>query len=382
MSATVASVRSWIGGTPSTCVVIAPAGAGKSHLLTAARRELADAVVMPTPDGSDCADFIAILGSDSGRPVIADDLDKFSKGLREKVINLVAQFGHLLLASMTELPTRTRSLLLARCPDAALVFLDDPVSRPQDVEAFVEGWIVLNHLSGDRVAVQECVEFCCASGMPQGLRTVHGFLENLVGTGWGFSGPLPAADAASAYRQATSPPPMRPTLLVEGYTDRVYLEWLLQGLPSPPSVEVRDCGGASIVAEQVIALRNQGRPCVAVLDSDVIGKRLRQQLVEFRHPVVSVPIGAVDLPKSAYDHVQPVAEIEDLLPVSLIEDFLSSQQRQAELEIRSPAGVRYVIHEQDKSDLARWIVEETDRQAVPKLAAFLEDALKVLGISL
>lgn len=381
MTAAVASVRSWIGGTSSTCIIVAAEGAGKSHLLTAVSHEVADAVVMPAPDGSDCTDFIALLKSGSGLSVIADDLDKFSKGLREEVIKLVVASDHSLLASMTELVTRTRGLLLSKRPDTALVFLDDPVSRPQDVEAFVESWIVLSCLTGDRVAIQECAKFCCASGMPRGFRTVDGFLDGLAGAGWGFSGHLHAADAASAYRQATSPPPTRPTLLVEGYTDRVYFEWLLQGLPSSSPVEVRDCGGASTVAEQAIALRNQGRPCVAVLDSDVIGKRLRKQLVEFRHPVVSVPIDAVNLPKSAYDHVQQVAEIEDLLPVSLIEEFLGSQQRQAELEIRAPTGVRYVISEQDKRDLARWVVEETDRQAVPKLAAFLERALNLLGKS-
>lgn len=381
MAAAVASVRSWIAGVPGTCVVVASVGAGKSHLLAAARQEVVDAAVMPSADGSDCTDFIALLKSGSGRAVIADDLDKFSKGLREEVIKLVAASGHLLLASMTVLSARTRGFLLAKCPDAALVSLDDPASRHEDVEAFIERWIPLNGLTADRLVVRECANFCCASGLPQGLRTVDGFLAGLAGAGWSFSGALPAADAASAYRQAIAPPPTRPTLLVEGLTDRLYLEWLLKGLPSSFPVEVRDCGGASIVAEQAIALRNQGRPCVAVLDSDVIGKRLREQLVGFRHPVVSVPIDTVNLPKSAYEHVQQVAEIEDLLPVSTIEKFLSSRQRQPELEIRAPTGVRYVIGEQDKLDLARWVVEETEREAVPKLAAFLREALNLLRVS-
>lgn len=380
MSAVVASVRAWIGGNPRTCVVVASEGSGKSHLLAAARHEMHDALVMPAADGGDCTEFMRLLKSERGRPVIADDLDKFSKGLREEVINLVAASGHQLLASMTELSSRTAGLLHTRCPEASLVYLDDPVSRPQDVEAFVGRWLSLSGLNGDRIGIKECAKFCCASRLPQGLRTLQSFLAALAGAGWGFEGPLAAADAASAYRQATAPPPTRPTILVEGYTDRLYLEWLLAGLQSPPAVEVRDCGGASIVAEQAIALRNQGRPCVAVLDSDVIGKRLRQQLVEFRHPVVSVPVGAVNLPKSAYEHVQQVAEIEDLLPVSFIEEFLSSQQRQAELEIRAPTGVRYVVGETDKRDLARWIVEDKDREAAPKLADLLSEALKLLGL--
>ena len=152
-------------------------------------------------------------------------------------------------------------------------------------------------------------------------------------------------------------------------------------MSSPPSVEVRDCGGATIVAGQTIALRNQGRPCVAVLDSDVIGKQLRHDLVKYKHPVALVPIKAVNLPQSAYDHVQQVAEIEDLLPVSFIEEFLSSRHRQAELEIRAPTGVRYVISEKDKGDLARWIVEDKDQKAVPSLSAFLKEALNLLGIN-
>ena len=292
----------------------------------------------------------------------------------------MAASGHVLIASMTELSSRTRGLLLAKCADAIVVSLKDPESSAEDVRAFIARWIDLNGLTAEGNAVRDCTEFCCASGLPQGFRTVEDFLVELAGSGWGFSGMLPAADAASAYRQAISPPPTRPTILVEGYTDRVYLEWLLQGLPSVPAVEVRDCGRASMVAEQVIVLRNQERLCVAVLDSDNIGKRLRKQLVEYGHPVVAVPVEAVNLPKSAYDHVQQVAEIEDLLPVSILERFLSSGQRRPELEIRAPTGVRYVIGESDKRELAQWVVEEVERQAVPQLAAFLKKALTQLGV--
>jgi len=333
---------------------------------------------MPAANGSDCTEFIAVLKSSSGRAIIADDLDKFSKGLREDVIKLVAASGHSLLASMTELSARTKGLLLAKCPDAEVVQLNDPVSRPEDVEAFVERWVQLNGLAADPVGVKDCAKFCCASGLQQGLRTVDRFLGALAGAGWAFSGPLQAADAALAYRQATSPPPTRPTLLVEGYTDRVYLEWQLRGLSPAAEVEIRDCDGATRVAEQTIALRNQGRSCVAVLDSDLIGKQLREDLRRYRHPVASVPIDSVNLPKSAFDHVHQVAEIEDLLPVEMIEAFLEQRQRQPELEIRSPTGVRYVIGERDKRDLAKWIVEEHEHDTAPKLAAFLKQALKLL----
>ena len=380
MMEAVASLRAWIGAASSACLVVGPTGAGKSHLLSSAVGDMVDPVVMPPPDGSDCRQFVEVLRSTTGRLVVADDLDKFPKKLREEAIKLVAASGHALLASMTELPSRTRGLLRAKLADAIFVPLEDPASRAEDVRAFIARWIPLNGLTADGNAVRDCTEFCCASGLPQGFRTVEDFLVKLAGSGWGFSGTLPAADAASAYRQAILPLPPRPTILVEGYTDRVYLEWLLRGLPSVPAVEVRDCGGASMVAEQAIALRNQARLCVAVLDSDNIGKRLRKNLVEFRHPVVAVPVDAVNLPKSAYDHVQHVAEIEDLLPESVLEQFLSNEQRQPELEIRSPTGVRYVIGESDKRDLAQWVVEEVERQAVPKLAAFLKEALTLLGV--
>lgn len=376
----VVSVRAWIGTASSACLVVGSTGAGKSHLLRSVVGGVVDPVVMPPPDGSDCSQFLEDLRSGTGQLVVADDLDKFSKGLREEVIKLVATSGHVLIASMTELSTRTRGLLLAKCADAFVVSLKDPASSAEDVRAFIARWIDLNGLTAEGNAVQDCTKFCCASGLPQGFRTVERFLVELASSGWGFSGTLPAADAASAYRQAIAPPPTRPTILVEGYTDRVYLEWLLQGLPSVPAVEVRDCGSASMVAEQVIALRNQGWPCIAVLDSDNIGKRLRKQLIDFSHPVVAVPVAAVNLPKSAYDHVQHVAEIEDLLPVSILERFLSSRQRRPELEIRAPTGVRYVIGESDKRELALWVVEEVDRQAVPKLAAFLKEALDQLGV--
>lgn len=374
----VESLRVWIGAARSAFLVVGSTGTGKSHLLSSAVGDMVDPVVMPPPDGSDCTQFVEILRSGTGRLVVADDLDKFSKGLREEVIGLVVASRHALLASMTELSSRTRRLLQARFADAILVSLEDPASRREDIQAFIDRWILLKGLPTEGNAVRDCTAFCCASDLPQGFRTVEDFLESLAGSGWGFEGALPAADAASAYRQAITPPPKRPTILVEGYVDRMYLEWLLRGLASVPAVEVRDCGSAKMVAEQMIALRNQGAICVAVLDSDNIGKKLRKQLLEFGHPVVAVPVDAVNLPKSAYDHVQHVAEIEDLLPVSILERFLSSQQRRPELEIRALAGVRYVIEESDKRDLARWVVEEVERQAVPKLAAFLEEALEPL----
>ena len=380
MAEAVASVRAWIDAPSSACLVVGSIGAGKSHLLGCAVGDMVDPVVMPPPDGSDCRQFVDVLKSSTGRLVVADDLDKFSKGLREEVIKLVAASSHVLLASMTELSSRTRALLLAKCAGAIVVSLEDPASRAEDVGAFVAQWVALNGLAAEGTAVGDCTAFCCASDLPQGFRTVEDFLVELEGSSWGFSGTLSAADAASAYRQAISPPPSRPTIFVEGYTDRVYLEWILQGFPSVPAVEVRDCGGASRVAEQVIALRNQGCLCVAVLDSDNIGKRLRKQLVEFGHPVVAVPVEAVNLPKSAYDHVQRVAEIEDLLPIAILERFFSSGQRRPELEIRAPTGVRYVIGESDKRDLAQWVVEEAERQAVPKLAALLKEALTLLGV--
>jgi hypothetical protein len=376
----VASIRSWIAGERSACIVVGPTGAGKSHLLTSAAKEVVEPLVMPPPDGSDCSHFIEAIKSNSGRQVVADDLDQFAKGLREDVIKLAKTSRHQLLASMTELSSRIQRIVEAKFPDVKIVYLKDLISRTEDVRAFSLRWVALSGVVAEEEAVRECADFCCASGLPRGFWTVQRFLSLLADSGWEFDGPLPAAVAASAYREATSPPPAKPTILVEGYTDRMYLEWILRGLSSPPEVEIRDCGGASVVAEQAIALRNQGKKCVAVLDSDTIGKRLRKQLVEFRHPVVSVPLAAVNLPNSAYDHVQKVAEIEDLLPVATIEQFLTLAERQPELEIRAPTGVRYVIGEADKRELASWVVAEVEREAVPKLTALLAEALAELGV--
>ncbi|MFC1833833.1 hypothetical protein ACFL2Q_03745 [Thermodesulfobacteriota bacterium] len=380
MVRTVASIRSWIDRESSACLVVGPPGAGKSHLLNSAAQEVAEPLVMPPADGSDCSHFIKAVQSGWSRRVVADDLDKFAKGLREDVIKLAAASRHQMLTSMTELSSRMLGLFRSKYSNVEVVSLEDLASRREDIRDFIGRWVAVNGIASEEKAVSECTDFCCASGLPRGFWTVEAFLIQLAESGWGFQGPLSAAAAASAYREAISPPPTKPTILVEGYTDRIYLEWLLQGLPSPPEIEVRDCGGASVVAEQAIALRNQGRSCVAVLDSDNIGKRLRKQLVEFRHPVVSVPIDAVNLPESAYDHVQQIAEIEDLLPVATIEQFLTLAKRQPELEIRTPTGVRYVIAESDKRELASWVAEEVDREAVPQLAALLAEALAQLGV--
>ena len=274
------------------------------------------------------ARFVEVLRFRTDQLVVADDLDKFSKGLREEVIKLVAASGHVLLASMTELSSRTRGLLLAQCADAIVVSLEDPASRPEDVRAFIARWLPLNGLTADGNAVQDCTAFCCASGLPQGFRTVEDFLVELASSGWGFSRTapgsrrrlsVPAGDCAAANTADYLCGRATPTGSIWSGFCRAFRQCLRS--------EVRDCGGASKVAERVIALRNQGSLCVAVLDSDNIGKRLRKQLLEFGHPVVGVPVDAVNLPGSAYDHVQRVAEIEDLLPVSVLERFLSSGQR-------------------------------------------------------
>ena len=380
MAEAVASMRAWLGTPRGACLVVGSTGVGKSHLLNSAVGDMADFIVMPPPDGSDCSQFLDTLRAGAGYLVVADDLDKFAKGLREEVIKLVAKFGHVLLASLTELSVRNRRILNAKYSDVIVITLTDCESRKEDVRAFIDRWIELSGRRANENAVRECTAFCCASGLPQGFRTIEAFLEELARFNWEFSGTLPAPDAASAYREATSPPPTLPTILVEGYTDRVYLEWLLQGLPSTPAVEVRDCGGSKKVAEQVISLRNQGQPCVAVLDSDPIGKQYCKQLSAFRHPVVAVPVEAVNLPNSAYNHVQRVAEIEDLLPVSIVKQFLSSEQRQPELEIRAPTGVRYVIDNSEKRDLALWVVENVERESVPQMTALLDDLLTLLGI--
>ena len=55
MAEAVASVRAWIGAASSACLVVGSTGAGKSHLLSAAVGNMADPVVMPPPDGSDCS---------------------------------------------------------------------------------------------------------------------------------------------------------------------------------------------------------------------------------------------------------------------------------------------------------------------------------------
>lgn len=382
MVAAVASIRGWADRESRACLVIGPPGAGKSHLLIAAAKGIGEPLVMPPPDGTDCSRFIEAIRSGTAQWVIADDLDRFPKGLREDVIRLAASSGHQLLLSATEVSQRLSGFLQAKYSNLVIVSLQNWGSRKEDVRHFVIRWAAVNKIAANEEAIRECSDFCCASGLPRGFSTVEAFLRHLAEADWEFNGPLPAATAASAYREAISPPPLKPVILVEGYTDRIYIEWQLRGLSVQPEIEVQDCDSASRVAEQAIALRNQGRNCVAILDSDNIGKRLRKQLMEFRHPVVSVPLDAVNLPKSAYDHVQQVAEIEDLLPAAIIERFLTLAKRQPELEIRAPTGVRYVIGESDKRELALWVVEEVEREAVPGLSKLFMEALALLDIRL
>ena len=380
-SAAVAGLQSWLGGQPRACVLVGPPGSGKSHLLASAEREVEGPIVMPAPTGGDCAIFLAAVASGSECVVIADDLDRFSKGLRESVIKNSAGQRHRLLVAVTELSSRTQSILKSGYEDLKIMRLENPASSIEDMRDYTSLWLRLSSIEASRQAIQDCVECCAASGLSRGYWTLGAFLAALSDAGWQFQGPLSAARAASAYREASSPPPDRPTILVEGYTDRVYFEWLLKQAAPTSDVQVRECDGASKVVEQAIALRNQGSRCVAVLDSDEIGKRLRKQLDDFRHPVIGVPLDALGLPKSAFEHVLQVAEIEDLLPVETVEQYFLVFGQQPELEIRAQKGVRYVVGEADKAKLANWVVEEFARDDVPKLAAFVGEALRKLGVT-
>ena len=381
MAGAVASLHSWISGETTVCVVVAPTGAGKSHLLSATARTCMDALVMPPADGSDCTVFLDGLRSGNRRQVIADDLDKLPKKLCEEIIKRVALNRHQFLASVSELTERLRNFLSAKWSELVVVTITNPSSRAEDVGLFVARWLESQQAGADECALSDCARFCTNSDLPNGFRTVDAFLTGLAENGWDFSGPLRASDAAGAYYVATKPPPSKPAVLVEGYTERIYFDWLLASILSIPAVEVRDCDGASNVVQQAISIRNQGRSCVSVLDSDDIGKEKARQLKEYGHPVVLVPVTALSLPMSAFDHVKKVAEIEDLLPVDMVERFLCECGKQPELEIRSPNGVRYVIGEAEKRTLAKWVVKEADRESVPKLFKLLAEALSHLGIN-
>ena len=185
MAEAVASMREWTGAASSACLVVGSTGAGKSRLLSSAVASMVDPVEMPPPDGSDCSQLVEVLGSGTGRLVVADDLDKFSKGLREEVVKLAAASGHVLLASMTELASRTRGLLWAKGPDAVVISLTGSASRAEDVRAFIARWIDLHGLTAEGNAVRDCAASCCASGLPRGFRTVEDFLVELAGSGWG-----------------------------------------------------------------------------------------------------------------------------------------------------------------------------------------------------
>ena len=382
METAVASVQLWISGKAQACVVVGPTGAGKSHILSAAARTCTDALVMPPADGTDCTDFVEELKSRTGMQVIADDLDKFPKKMCEDIIKNVALCRHQFLVSFSVMSKRHKNLLSAKWDDAFFVTITDPSLRPEDIEVFVERWLLSQAISPSRRAVSDCSRFCYHSDLPDGFRTVETFLKGLSDNGWDFTEPVQSWALADAYRLATAPPPSKPVVLVEGYTERVYFEWLLAGTSPAPAVEVLDCDGASNVVVQAISARNQGRHCVSILDSDLIGKDKSRQLKDYGHAVVSVPVDALNLPKSAFEHVKEVAEIEDLLPVHIVEEFLRENGLQPELVIRAPTGVRYVIDKNDKRTLANWVVENCERDKVQKLFELLVNSLKLLNITI
>lgn len=373
------SIHAWIAGEKKACIVVGPPGSGKSHLLNSTAQELIDPLFMP-PHGSDCSVFINQIKLSSAKHVIADDLHLFAKALSKDVINYASKSNLPLLASVTTLPSYILGSLKKCYPDFNVIDLTDTRSRHEDVLAFLLLWTSINGIDADEQTLKECSDYCCASVLPKGFQTVEKFLEQMAESGWEFQGPLPSVMAASAYREATLPPPTKPVILVEGYSDRVYFEWLIKGFSSSPDVEIRDCDSATNVMEQSIALRNQAKPYVAVFDSDDIGRKFADDLKKNQHPVVLIPLTAVSLPDSAYDHVKRVAEIEDLLPVEIVEKFLNTSNRKPELEIRSPIGVRYVIDKSDKRALALWVVDNVECSKVPKLSDLLKSALRGLNI--
>lgn len=397
--ALVAAIGAIGGPEPRKCLVVEGGeGSGKSLAAVAfqAACQASGTDVVLVNEGSEPATVIPRI--DAGTAIIVDNLDGLPDGLRAAMFERrhAPPGGSLLTAS--RLTALERQLLSTADDYHLMVPLED---RPLDV-------LVIAALKWRDLGLKPDLPDLCAEGAPEsfspgpwtkGAHSVRRFTEilaealSLEGYFERTPRPIEVADVLSALlavireeRPSEEEDTIR--IVVEGSTDAVYLEeaarlaeeeWgadLLSGCCVAAPGPDRE-GGAQKAMRELISLEARSIIGVGLLDNDEPGRMAAKQARMYTNQRI------LHLPGEFDPLGGEKTEIEDLLPVPLLERFYDAHP-DLEPEERTTRGtlVRIVVAWPDKERLARWVSEHASFKELERVVYVLCMLRRSIGLPL
>jgi len=390
----ISELRSWATEGPTDtpglahCVISGPPGCGRTHLLDALAGVLPpESVIRCSPNDPDWRPALERIAGTTGQRVLVDDIEQFDDKFHKKVLESAAKNQHR-VAAVVRTPFEGRLAKLWR------KFLGDPrfaqlgalADRQEDLIAFVPHWALQNGaIIPGNAGFAQTVDVLLSMDLPGGLSDIVRLLKEINSREEPFWDPPNAKTWVGAHRQTIRGRAAdRPVILVEGRTDALYFQWVLQLAvgTNVDEVDIEACHSAKKIPPKAFQYRNEGRKAVALFDNDKIGLEQYKQMCDYGILSVIIPGRYDQLLGISRDHVQLVVEIEDLLPVEDVERFLQYSGREPELIISAPreGRKRIVVHSDDKMGLAEWVRANLGFRSAERMAELFNEIRKVLGL--
>jgi hypothetical protein len=392
-SAAVASLRLWAqrsleSAGPRHCVILGPKGSGRTHLLDALAGVLPIDSVIRFSLSKDWREPLRAIGETHGRILLVDDLDLYDDKFRKAFFVAVGAGEHQLVAVLpSPFDVRVEKTWRAHLSEPSLIQLGPLSDRREDLTAFLPYWALQHDVALPADArFDETVRLLLKMELRHGLSDAVRLVTEIVSRREPFWDPPDASVWLGAYRRAiVGGRSTQPVVLVEGRTELLYFDWVIRLCAGSTSVdvEVEPCHSAKKIPPRAIACRNEGRMAVALFDNDVVGREQHKQLRSYDIRSVVIPDRFNQLGSAGRDHVLVVVEIEDLLPVSAIEQFLEDRKREPELVIVAPRErrKRVVVHSDDKLALAEWVCENLGIESAGEIVSLFNELRIALGLA-
>lgn len=333
--------------------------------------------------------------------LIVDNLDRLSPGMRATVFRIPATTGGVLITAARLNAVERESL----GSSDSLHHIGSWDERREDA-------LIMASLAwGDVGRGTELADLCadgvaeelCLGPWPRGAHSIRETVTNLVealeleGYFERALRPIEVGDVRGALlavvRRGQHPEePDAVHIVVEGSTDATYLEtagrlateaWesdLLSGCRVLAPGEVRQ-GGANRALQEVIRLEALGVTAIMLLDDDDAGRSARdvaKKLGGTRFYLLPAEFDALRRPAG-----RGATEIEDLLPIKLLEEFYA-ENSDCEPEERTTRGglTRIVVAGADKDRVANWVCDRASFEDMRKLVYVICNLREHVGLPL
>lgn len=409
------SIRSFIETeTPPRLLLQAPSGCGKTQSAGIVLARMSSIRILRVREASDVGTVARSLGKESSGLVLVDDLDRLSASAQEGLVGLVLDFGARAFLTATSLRGSVL-FMLEDDENCEVVTIESLEGRDGDVHCLVEvfwGELNASRLALEEVLDSEAAEELCLGPWARGGHDLKSVIESvsdlleLEGCKPEPSGSpsrlLRRADVRGAMldllrsesqvNQSISPERIA-RIYVEGETDLILLDcaakaalehWdvdLLRGVEIVPAGPARS-GGATRVLRRVIADSETGPKAIGLLDNDSEGRQQAATAKRFEADVLKIPVFLDPLNRDSSDERLEV-EIEDVLPVALVEQFyLEHSDLEPEAEIRMGTNRRIKVDGVDKERFANWVAHNAELADLMGLIYLLCSLVHKLGLPL